>query len=662
MVDLTPEQFDRAKQAVLEAIELPVSERAGLITQRTSDDDLVMQHALKWLKAYELEPEATIGTVQISHDELGQVLSDRVPTADVSTQVVVSTICPECGAAGARGAFVCPDDGEILVDSTKTIAGKTIDGVYRVGRRLGKGGMGSVYEASHEFLKHKVAIKVIAAEYANNAALVERFKREGQAVMAVDHPNLVKLYELKPAADGTLYMVLEFVDGETLGAMLRRKRCLTIEEAMAILGPVADALDTAHEVGVVHRDLKPDNIMVSSRNGRPVVKLMDLGIARLRYPKASERAAPTLLTQPGAILGTPGYMSPEQMLSPDSGELEIDGRADVYSLGVVFHEVLNGCRPYEGRLPKPIEQLPEGVTAAIHRALSRDRHKRQSSAGELVAEIRRAMEDEVQDSATEEFSTLMTSSSSMPDKVSGRVGFGSRSTVLAGGAVIVIAVVAIAGFGIRGWNLWPAEQAAAPVPPVSQPARSEILRFWFEVRAPNGNDWIPLNGPVPVQTGVRFQFESSERKYLYLIAQFRKDGEYTALISNFDEAGNLANELTPGATMTAPPADKAYTFGTEQPQTRLLFVLAPVPLESYPSLARKPKSKLSASELVAIEALVAETKARHVDLEQLTVDGRNLTLVLVNGASIDPSSTIAFELVVTPEQSGTTSGAATSIR
>lgn len=647
MDELSPEQFNRAKETLLEAIELPVSARAERIAQRTSDDPAVLQYALRWLSAFEKDPEATIGTAEISREALGQVLRDHQPAAAAAEPQGAAMTCPACGAPGPAGAFVCPIDRELLVDSRATIAGKTIDGVYRVGKRLGKGGMGSVYEAWHEILQTRMAIKVIALEYASHPGLVERFKREGRAVMAVEHPNLVKLHDLKPSADGILYMVLEYVEGDTLGLILRRRRCLPLREAIELLAPVADALDAAHRAGVVHRDLKPDNIMVSSRDGQPFVKLMDLGIARLRRPDSTPANDHTQLTSPGAIIGTPGYMSPEQMLSPDSGDLAIDGRADVYSLGVVFHEVLNGCRPFEGRLPNPAEPLPEAVTAAIHRALSRDRHERQPTAGELVAEIRIAAGFEVHRLAPIDAGTLVTASSPPPNDTPGLLRAGRPKAVVSAIAAIVFLVVAVAAIGLRGWNLSPVEPAGVPAPAVSQPVRSEVLTFWFEAMTSNGKDWIPLSGPVPAGIDVRLQFASSERGYLYLVAQFDKEGEYTALLTNLDEEGNLANTLVPGAVKTAPPSDGAvYKFGTRQ--TRLLFIVASTPLESLPSLARKPKAKLSASELVAIEALIAETSSRHIALEQSTVDGRDVTVVAVDSASAGSSSTIAFELVVRP--------------
>ena len=645
MDELSPEQFNRAKETLLEAIDLPVPARADLIAQRTSDDPAVMQYTLRWLSAFEKEPEATIGTAEISHEALGQVLRDHQPAADAAESQGAAMTCPACGAPGPAGAFVCPIDRELLVDSRTTIAGKTIDGVYRVGKRLGKGGMGSVYEAWHEILQTRMAIKVIALEYASHPGFVERFKREGRAVMAVEHPSLVKLHDLKPSADGILYMVLEYVEGDTLGLILRRRRCLPLREAIDLLAPVADALDAAHKAGVVHRDLKPDNIMVSSRDGRPFVKLMDLGIARLRRPDSTPANDHTQLTSPGAIIGTPGYMSPEQLSSPDSGELAIDGRADVYSLGVVFHEVLNGCRPFEGRLPKPAEPLPEAVTAAIHRALSRDRHERQATAGDLVAEIRSAVENESRRSGEKEIGTLVTAAPRSPDENPGSVPAGGRKAVLAASAVIVFLVVTVAAFGMRGWSLSPAAPAGAPAPAVSQPVRTEVLTFWFEARTSDGKDWIPLSGPVPAGIDVRLQFVSPERGYLYLVAPIGEAGEYTALLTDLDYEGEAANMLVPGRILSCKQSIK---LGTQQPETRFLVVLSTDPIEILPSLNRRPEARLSSSELVVIETLLAQGRNRHVSLVDGVVNDKTVTTVSVDEPPAGSPSTVAFELVIRP--------------
>src|SRR5437868_15065706 len=195
---------------------------------------------------------------------------------------------------------------------------------------------------------------------------------------------------------------MEYVEGNTLDAELKKRGRFSPAEAVAVLIPVMSVLNAAHAMGVVHRDLKPENIMIGkpSTGGEPVVKLLDLGIAKLREVAGSEKTGNTNLTVAGQMLGTPYYMSPEQWGElPHDGNSEIDGRADIYSLGVVLYELIAGKRPFGGVtlaelrrehvsvLPKPLHEIdagvPESFSRAIARSIAKDRGERQSTAGEL---------------------------------------------------------------------------------------------------------------------------------------------------------------------------------------------------------------------------------------------------------------------------------------
>jgi serine/threonine-protein kinase len=267
--------------------------------------------------------------------------------------------------------------------------------------------MGAVYRARHILLGDRVAIKVLPPEVRTNAEWLRRFRREGQAARRFRHPNSVTVYDLRTAADGTIYMVMEYVEGHTLDHEIKTRGKFTAKEAFETLTPIMSVLDTAHAMGVVHRDLKPENIMVGTpaENGEPVVKLLDLGIAKMREIAGGDNGGNTALTMAGQVLGTPYYMSPEQWGEiPRDQSTEIDGRADLYSLGLVFYEMILGRRGFSGNtlhelrrehvstklrpLHELVADIPRGFSEAIERATAKDRGDRQATARVLADELR----------------------------------------------------------------------------------------------------------------------------------------------------------------------------------------------------------------------------------------------------------------------------------
>jgi serine/threonine-protein kinase len=318
--------------------------------------------------------------------------------------------CPTCKVKYDDSISFCANDGEVLEDDATAIVDSTLDGQYHIESLLGKGGMGAVYRARHILLGDKVAIKVLPPQMRNNAEWLRRFRREGQAARRFRHPNAVTVYDLRTTSDGLIYMVMEFVEGHTLDVELKRSGRLTPQHAFSLLEPVMSVLNAAHAMGVVHRDLKPENIMIGKpgEDGQVVTKLLDLGIAKMKEIAGGEASGTTALTIAGQVLGTPFYMSPEQWGEvPNDGSVEIDGRADIYSLGVVFYELIAGRRPFVGLTlqelrrehvnvtPRPLHEVlsdvPEAFSRAIARAMSKDRGDRQATAGELAAELRAAL-------------------------------------------------------------------------------------------------------------------------------------------------------------------------------------------------------------------------------------------------------------------------------
>src|SRR5215216_3654780 len=258
--------------------------------------------------------------------------------------------CTACKAKYDDSVSFCAIDGEVLEADPASIVDTVLDGQYQMEALLGKGGMGAVYRARHILLGDRVAIKVLPPEVRNNAEWLRRFRREGQAARRFRHPNAVTVYDLRTAADGTIYMVMEYVEGHTLDHEIKTRGQFNAREAFEVLTPIMSVLDTAHSMGVVHRDLKPENIMVgSAEGGESSVKLLDLGIAKMREIAGGDNGGNTALTMAGQVLGTPYYMSPEQWGEiPRDQSSEIDGRADIYSLGLVVYEMIAGRRGFSG--------------------------------------------------------------------------------------------------------------------------------------------------------------------------------------------------------------------------------------------------------------------------------------------------------------------------
>ena len=280
-----------------------------------------------------------------------------------------------------------PADGPPAAGSGESI-GRFPD--LEVGRLLGRGGMGAVYEARQTRLDRTVALKVLPPELCRDAAFAGRFRREAKALAKLGHPNVVTVFDFGAAPpgddgrDGPFYLVMEFVDGPDLRATLNGDPRPSPAETLAIARQVCAALDYAHGRGVVHRDVKPENVLLS-RDGP--VKIADFGLAKLAGAEGASAAdAPTTLTRAGQVMGTPQYMAPEQL----TGGAAVDHRADLYAVGVLLYELLTGALPL-GRYEPP--SVRAGVPAAwdgiVHRALEVDPAARYPTAAALLADLDR---------------------------------------------------------------------------------------------------------------------------------------------------------------------------------------------------------------------------------------------------------------------------------
>ena len=313
--------------------------------------------------------------------------------------------CTKCGRQFEGNETVCPDDGAILeggVSFEKRAVGKTLEGKYRIDGFLKRGGMGAVYRGTHLMLNKPVAIKLIKLELVSSSEVVQRFLREARAAAHLSHPNIVTVHDLGQTPDGMLYIVMELVPGSSLKEVIQAEGAWEAKRVVRLVKAIASALGVAHRNNVVHRDLKPQNIMVTrDSDGNEIPKLLDFGIAKTLEPTSPA------LTSTGMVLGTPHYMSTEQAKGAPA-----DRRSDLYALGVILYEMLVGSVPFDDasipqilikhltEMPLPPSSVnpgvPPGLEAIVLRLLEKDPDRRYQNAEELIEAL-----DGVEDIAVE---------------------------------------------------------------------------------------------------------------------------------------------------------------------------------------------------------------------------------------------------------------------
>ena len=264
-------------------------------------------------------------------------------------------VCPTCKTSYNATVRICPADGTPLpLDAAPDPnLGSLLEGKYRIDAFISAGGMGSVYRGTHVMLDKPVAIKLIRKELVTAPDIGTRFQREARAASNLGHPNIAAVSDFGQTADGTLYLVMEFIKGSSLRDVIQQGGPMAPDRIISVLQPIAAALARAHRQHIIHRDLKPHNIMLDvDADGVVTPKLLDFGIAKTFDDSASQ------LTMTGFALGTPQYMSPEQATGK-----QVDGRSDLYSLGVVLYEMLIGEVPFSdtslaGILLKQMTETP----------------------------------------------------------------------------------------------------------------------------------------------------------------------------------------------------------------------------------------------------------------------------------------------------------------
>ncbi len=340
---MTPDQQRRARDLFEEAVDEPIADLEGWLGERCDDGEVRRE----------------VASLLLHHSRAGEFLTR--PAGDIA---------------------------ELLDDSERLEPGQQL-GPYRIEREAGRGGMGRVYRATDTRLNRPVAIKALPAELATDASQRERLRREARAAARLSHPGICTVYALEEL-DGELYIVSEFIEGRTLHEEIAGEHRPTAARLRDTAHQLASALASAHEAGITHRDLKPDNVMRTS-DGR--IKILDFGLARLSQPTVGVVAP--LVTQAGAVLGTPAYMAPEQLNGQPA-----DPRTDVFAFGVLMYEYATGRHPFEaatplaraGRVleatPEPLGRLrpdvPGDLIAVVERCLAKAPGDRFGSAGDLL--------------------------------------------------------------------------------------------------------------------------------------------------------------------------------------------------------------------------------------------------------------------------------------
>jgi serine/threonine-protein kinase len=311
-------------------------------------------------------------------------------------------ICPVCNTEYPANERFCPRDGTALRSQAgaNDLVGSIIAERYHVLKKLGEGGMGQVYLAEHVKMGRKSAVKVMNPGMVDNVDAISRFNREASNASRINHPNVAGIYDFGETPDGLIYLAMEFVEGQPLTNIIKQHGALPPMRASEIARQTAEGLSIAHEMGIVHRDLKPDNIMIArGRNNADLVKVVDFGIAKAA---ASDEQK---VTKTGMVVGTPEYMSPEQL----SGD-PLDARSDIYALALVTFNMLTGTLPFPGesmqetmimRLtddPRPLSAMKPDVTwphdlqMVMDKALARDANKRYRTASEYAKDLVEAID------------------------------------------------------------------------------------------------------------------------------------------------------------------------------------------------------------------------------------------------------------------------------
>ncbi len=323
-----------------------------------------------------------------------------------------TTICSQCSLRYEGGEVFCPNDGARLTPYEGSgsfsqpsepyvdpLLGQTLSGRYRILRKIGEGGMGIVYEAEHILIEKRVGLKVLREDFSSRPDVVERFRQEAKSASKIGHEHIIDISDFGETARGESFFVMELLHGRDLAEELETHGALSARRTVTLMLQCSRALEAAHEKGIVHRDMKPENVFLVDRGGEDFVKIVDFGIAKMSDVETPGRPG-RKLTKTGMIFGTPEYMSPEQAAGKP-----LDHRVDIYAMGIILYELLTGRVPFMGdtfmgvltrhmfevapplSTMNPSVRVPPELEAIVFKALAKNPDQRFQSMAELSAEF-----------------------------------------------------------------------------------------------------------------------------------------------------------------------------------------------------------------------------------------------------------------------------------
>ncbi|MFW5921277.1 MAG: protein kinase domain-containing protein, partial [Polyangiales bacterium] len=404
--------------------------------------------------------------------------------------------CSGCGFQVLRPDEPKEDGGGAAPAVADPLIGRIISDRYKIESLLGRGGMGVVYKAEHVHIGKLMAVKLLHGEMSRDKDTLKRFRREAEAASKLSHPNSVQIFDFG-RSEGLMYLVMEYVEGPDLGQVLQKDGPMSFARAARICAQVCASVGEAHGQGIVHRDLKPENVMIQQSSGQPdFVKVLDFGLAKLR----EEGKAHITVTRQGHIVGTPYYMSPEQIRGD-----EVDARGDVYAIGAMLYKCVTGAPPFSAPTPMGVltkhlteeleppsrhaRELPAEADAIVSQAMAKEAGDRYADAEELRRELLDWLASVGEDPGPAALSgsspRVRAPASSATRKAAARLATRGEieryeKTIKRRGLLFyLLAALVLAGAGVGGWYLWqqrqPVPVASAETEPNNEPSQADRL-------------------------------------------------------------------------------------------------------------------------------------------------------------------------------------------
>lgn len=540
------DQWQRIETIFYAAMELPQGEREEFLRQTCKGDDTLLREVRTLLEANR------------------RTETFLPPTALPSTPSGASSMrmkhCPKCGKIYSTLTRVCQDDREILsLKDPYHLLGTTLVDKYKILALVGVGGMGAVYCAQHLGIDRRVALKILQPNLAiGNEYVMELFTREAKLAGRLTHENIVDVKDAGQTPDGIAYIAMEWLEGRTLDEELASQGRFDFQRAIGILRQIAAALSAAHAERIIHRDLKPANIMLlDTPDGRDQVKVLDFGIGKI----LSETTANSPVS---ALVGTPQYACPEQLTVGG----HVDGRSDIYSLGVIFYRLLGGELPFKCSSISELLQLqltgtppsllairpetPPEIEALINRMMAKDPAERPQSASELsrlldriLAELK-AYESARTNVGAAKLSPPELSHASVPETRVFQTKPVWRGKLFLSSAVALAMVIVAGIYGLYRYRVQPVsvERNSAVPTPTASPSQSVPT---VEPTATPGSELVAGKGVLPSPTINQAQLLASQKKAAELLKQAQalyKQGDYQNALRACDESLKFNPRLT----------------------------------------------------------------------------------------------------------------------